>query len=38
MPIEFGETRLPGIGVKYGFRLDAAGRIVRRLSPNTLPR
>ena len=27
MPIEFRETRLPGIGVKYGYRLDAGGRI-----------
>src|SRR5688572_29958904 len=27
MPIDLRETRLPGIGVKYGFRLDAGGRI-----------
>jgi TrkA domain protein len=27
MPIELRETRLPGVGVKYGFRLDAGGRI-----------
>jgi TrkA domain protein len=27
MPIELRETRLPGIGVKYGLRLDAGGRI-----------
>jgi TrkA domain protein len=27
MPIEFRETRLPGIGVKYGYRLDSGGRI-----------
>ncbi len=27
MPIELRETRLPGIGVKYGFRLTSGGRI-----------
>jgi TrkA domain protein len=27
MPIDLRETRLPGIGVKYGFRLDVGGRI-----------
>jgi TrkA domain protein len=27
MPVDLRETRLPGIGVKYGFRLDAGGRI-----------
>jgi TrkA domain protein len=27
MPIDLRETRLPGIGVKFGFRLDAGGRI-----------
>jgi TrkA domain protein len=27
VPIDLRETRLPGIGVKYGFRLDAGGRI-----------
>jgi TrkA domain protein len=27
MPAELRETRLPGIGVKYGFRLDDGGRI-----------
>ena len=27
MPIELRETRLPGVGVKYGFRLDSGGRI-----------
>ncbi len=27
MPIELRETRLPGIGVKYGLRLDGGGRI-----------
>jgi TrkA domain protein len=27
MPIELRETRLPGIGVKYGFRLAGGGRI-----------
>lgn len=27
MPIDLRETRLPGVGVKYGFRLDAGGRI-----------
>jgi TrkA domain protein len=27
MPIDLRETRLPGIGVKYGFRLDTGGRI-----------
>jgi TrkA domain protein len=27
MPIDLRETRLPGIGVKYGFRLDTSGRI-----------
>jgi K+:H+ antiporter subunit KhtT len=27
MPSDLRETRLPGIGVKYGFRLDAGGRI-----------
>ena len=27
MPIDLREARLPGIGVKYGFRLDAGGRI-----------
>jgi TrkA domain protein len=27
MPTELRETRLPGIGVKYGFRLAAGGRV-----------
>src|ERR671914_3032316 len=27
MPIDLRETRLPGIGVKYGFRLDSGGRL-----------
>ncbi|MGH3081691.1 MAG: cation:proton antiporter regulatory subunit [Gaiellaceae bacterium] len=27
MPIDLRETRLPGVGVKYGFRLDDGGRI-----------
>ncbi|HET6641658.1 MAG TPA: cation:proton antiporter regulatory subunit [Gaiellaceae bacterium] len=27
MPIDVREARLPGVGVKYGFRLDAGGRI-----------
>jgi TrkA domain protein len=27
MPIELRETRMPGIGVKYGFRLAGGGRI-----------
>jgi TrkA domain protein len=27
MPTDFRETRLPGIGVKYGYRLDSGGRI-----------
>ena len=27
MPIELRETRLPGIGVKYGFRLAGGGRV-----------
>jgi TrkA domain protein len=27
MPIDLRETRLPGIGVKYGFRLDEGGRL-----------
>jgi TrkA domain protein len=27
MPIELRETRLPGVGVKYGFRLAAGGRV-----------
>jgi TrkA domain protein len=27
MPIDLRETRLPGIGVKYGFRLASGGRI-----------
>jgi TrkA domain protein len=27
MPTELRETRLPGIGVKYGFRLDGGGRV-----------
>jgi TrkA domain protein len=27
MPIDLREARLPGVGVKYGFRLDAGGRI-----------
>jgi TrkA domain protein len=27
MPIDLRETRLPGIGVKYGLRLDSGGRI-----------
>src|SRR5919202_1270873 len=27
MPIDLRETRLPGIGVKYGFRLAGGGRI-----------
>ena len=27
MPIEVRETRLPGVGVKYGFRTDQGGRL-----------
>src|ERR671932_1652608 len=27
MPIDLRETRLPGIGVKYGFRLASGGRV-----------
>jgi TrkA domain protein len=27
MPVELRETRLPGIGVKYGFSLDGGGRL-----------
>lgn len=27
MPIDLRETRLPGVGVKYGFRLDHGGRL-----------
>jgi TrkA domain protein len=27
MPVDLRETRLPGIGVKYGFRLDGGGRL-----------
>ncbi len=27
MPVEFRETRLPGVGVKYGLRTDAGGRL-----------
>ena len=27
MPIELRETRLPGVGVKYGFRLAGGGRV-----------
>jgi TrkA domain protein len=27
MPVDLHETRLPGIGVKYGFRLAGGGRI-----------
>jgi TrkA domain protein len=27
VPIDLRETRLPGVGVKYGFRLDTGGRI-----------
>jgi K+:H+ antiporter subunit KhtT len=27
MPIDLREARLPGVGMKYGFRLDAGGRI-----------
>ena len=27
MPIELRETRLPGVGVKYGFPLDGCGRL-----------
>ena len=27
MPVELRETRLPGVGVKYGFRLGEGGRI-----------
>jgi TrkA domain protein len=27
LPVDLRETRLPGIGVKYGFRLDAGGRL-----------
>ena len=27
MPVELRETRLPGIGVKYGFSLDDGGRL-----------
>ena len=27
MPVELRETRLPGIGVKYGFRTSDGGRL-----------
>ena len=27
MPVELRETRLPGIGVKYGFRMSEGGRL-----------
>ena len=27
MPVELRETRLPGIGVKYGFRTSEGGRL-----------
>jgi TrkA domain protein len=27
MPVDLRETRLPGVGVKYGFRLDGGGRL-----------
>ena len=27
MPVDLRETRLPGVGVKYGFRLDDGGRL-----------
>jgi TrkA domain protein len=27
MPAELRETRLPGVGMKYGFRLDGGGRL-----------
>jgi TrkA domain protein len=27
MPVELRETRLPGVGVKYGFTLDGGGRL-----------
>ncbi len=27
MPVDLQETRLPGIGVKYGFRTDQGGRL-----------
>jgi TrkA domain protein len=27
MPVELRETRLPGVGVKYGFQLDDGGRL-----------
>ena len=27
MPIDLRETRLPGVGVKYAFRLDGGGRL-----------
>jgi TrkA domain protein len=27
VPIDLRETRMPGVGVKYGFRLDTGGRI-----------
>ena len=27
MPVDLRETRLPGIGVKYGFRLEDGGRL-----------
>ena len=27
MPVDFRETRLPGVGVKYGLRTDAGGRL-----------
>ncbi len=27
MPVELRETRLPGVGVKYGFRMDDGGRL-----------
>jgi TrkA domain protein len=27
MPVDLRETRLPGVGVKYGFQLDGGGRL-----------
>ena len=27
MPVDLRETRLPGVGVKYGFRMDDGGRL-----------
>ncbi|MBD0348495.1 MAG: potassium:proton antiporter, partial [Thermoleophilia bacterium] len=27
MPVEIRETRLPGVGVKYGFRTATGGRL-----------